>query len=178
MLSTWAEHAVRWNRQSGVSFVRALVVSTEHPDEPAIFDRWVASFARDGWDVVYAAPFADHGVRPHEGITGLDLPVNGRSSATHKVAAGMLKYRGPEADIVVVSSQKLARLAPAAVPVVVASDRPGADEITAQGGGQAGSSATPYATGSDAAGQGRSAILRQTRGTKPSAVLRSGGAAL
>jgi hypothetical protein len=159
-----------------VSFVRALVVSTEHPDEPAIVDRWVASLVRDGWDVMYAAPFADRGVRPHEGITGLDLPVNGRSSATHKVAAGMLKFRGPEADIVVVSSQELARLAPVDVPVVVASDRPGIDEITARGDGQAGSSATPYATGSDGAGQGRSAIPRQTRGTRPSAALRSGPA--
>lgn len=135
--------------------MRALIVSTAHPSDPAIFDGWVAPLLRDGWDVVYAAPFTDYGVPPQEGLTGLDLPTNEGGTRARKVAAGMLRHRGPEADLVVVSSDRLALLTPPCVPVLVASDEHQREEITAGAGSAsvtrraadlAGPSATPSAT--------------------------------
>lgn len=134
--------------------MRALVVSTAHPTDPAVFDAWVAPLLRDGWDVIYAAPFADHGIRPHEGLTGLDLPTREGGTKARKVAAGMLRHRGPEADLVIVSSDRLALLAPTCVPVLVASNGHHEDAtavaarapVRRAAAGPAGSSATPSAT--------------------------------
>lgn len=139
--------------------MRALVVSDHHPDEPAIFERWVTRLLGDGWDVVYAAPFAEHGVPPHDGLTGLNLPVAGAGTADRKIAASVLMHRGPEADLVVVSSERLASFAPATVPVFVASAHIYADVVRSREDGLAGSSAIPFASRSDGAGRDRSAIL-------------------
>lgn len=134
--------------------MRALVVSTGHPTDPTIFDGWVAPLLRDGWDVTYAAPFAENGIRPPDGLTGLDLPTREGGTTTRRVAAGMLRHRGPESDLVIVSSDRLALLAPTCVPVLVASDEhreqattvAGQAPLTRPAAGQAGPSATPSAT--------------------------------
>lgn len=140
--------------------MRALVVSAEHPNEPMIFEGWVEQLLGDGWTVVYAAPFADYEVPPHHGLTGLNLPTERRGAADRKVAASILTHRGPEADLIVVSSERLAHLAPYTVPVYVAAAHCYDDVIRSRGAGPAASSAISSASGSDGAGQDRSAILR------------------
>lgn len=156
--------------------MRALVVSTTHPNDPAIFGRWVRPLVEVGWDVLYAAPFADHGVAPQARLTGLDLPVEEGEWITRRVATGMLRHRGPEADAVIVSSGWLAELAPEGVTVLVARGdddglapfeiEPG---LTRWAAGRAGSSARPSANAAADAAPDRSAIPRQSRGTTPAA---------
>lgn len=151
--------------------MRVLVVSTERPDDPAIFDSWVAPLLRDGWDVLYAAPFADSGVKPQDGLTGLDLPTGRGEFAVRKVARSILAHRGREADLVLVSSERLADLAPADVHIMVTQS---SGQLRSQVDGRAGSSATPSATGSAGEGRDPTATPPRSRGTTPSVDLRAG----
>jgi hypothetical protein len=164
--------------------MRALIVSTAHPNDVTIFDRWVRPLADDGWDVVYVAPFADYGARPPARLTGMDIPVDGSLRRTLQAAASVFRFRGPEADVVIVSSDRLAALAhqELASPIWVARaggpNPAGAldiDELLRRpGGAPAGSSAIQCANGSDAGDPDRSATPRQGHGTMLPAQWRAG----
>jgi hypothetical protein len=166
--------------------VRALVVSTAHPNHPTVLAGWVRPLTELGWDVTYVAPFADRGVRPPAGMTGLDFPVNVGRRRTLRIAAGVLRYRGPEFDLVVVSAVDLADRG-ADLPVRPHVARPGGlglacgavlDRLVRRpGDGPAGSSATPSASGSAGAPLDRSAIPPRIRRTTPAVPRRAGTAA-
>jgi hypothetical protein len=132
--------------------VRALIVSTAHPDGPTVFGGVARPLVDRGWDVTYVAPFAEFGVRPPAGVTGLDLPVTTGRRRTLRIAAGVLRYRGPESDLVVVSADDLPELERL---------------VRRSGDGPARSCATPSASGSAGAGPDLSAIPRRIRRTTP-----------
>lgn len=166
--------------------MRALVVSMAHPDDPTVLARWVRPLADLDWDVTYVAPFADFGVRPPAGLTGLDLPVSRGHRHALRVAAGVLRFRGPDFDVVVVSADDLAAAGGGlrAQPYVARPDGPGLagvaelDRVVRRSAdGRVGSCATPSASGSAGGGPGRSAIPRQNRGTRPAGLWRRGTAA-
>ncbi len=159
--------------------MRALVVSTAHPLDAAVYDSCIRRLLDDGWDVVYAAPFAEHAVRPPAGLTGLDLPAAGKDRQTPPEADSVLRFRGPEADLVVVASDELAAIARrwhlTPIQVVPAAAPPSNDErgLRRPADGPAGSWSTPSATGSAGAGPDRSAIPPQSRRTRIAARLDS-----
>jgi hypothetical protein len=56
--------------------MRALVLSTAHPHDPVVFNQCVCELVELDWDVTYVAPFANYGVRPPAGMTGLDFALH------------------------------------------------------------------------------------------------------
>lgn len=82
--------------------MRVLVVSRCHPLDPRVWDDFVRPLRDAGDDVLYVAPFAETGVAPPAGLVGLDLPSRGR--AARRAAAGVLRHRGPDVDVVVVAA--------------------------------------------------------------------------
>ncbi|WP_109472753.1 glycosyltransferase [Ornithinimicrobium cavernae] len=91
----------------------ALVVTVvHHPGDARIRHRQIQSLLEAGWQVTYAAPFADYGLTRPVGIRGLvpvELPrASGRSRLTAlRAARQLLRDRGPGHDVVLLHDPEL-----------------------------------------------------------------------
>ncbi|QDO87101.1 glycosyltransferase family 4 protein [Ornithinimicrobium ciconiae] len=92
---------------------RVLVVTVvHHPDDARIRHRQIQSLLDAGWQVTYAAPFADYGLTRPVGIPGL-IPVEvPRASGRRRVhalkaARALLRERAPGHDVVLLHDPEL-----------------------------------------------------------------------
>jgi hypothetical protein len=161
--------------------MRVLVLSTAHPNDPAVFGRCVRRLVELDWDVIYVAPFADFGVRPPPGLTGLDIAVHRGERHVWRSASRVLTTRGREVDLIIVSPDDLLSLVPrdlrTAVQVIDASRPRTSDQpqsVRSLVAGRGGSSSIPLATESAVADPDQNAIHQGSHATTPEAFWRAG----
>ncbi|MCK0114299.1 glycosyltransferase [Ornithinimicrobium sp. F0845] len=92
---------------------RVLVVTVvHHPDDARIRHRQIESLLEAGWQVTYAAPFADYGLTRPVGIPGLTPVEVPRSSGRQRLTAlfaarTLLRDRAPAHDVVLLHDPEL-----------------------------------------------------------------------
>lgn len=97
----------------GSRALRVLVVTVvHHPHDARIRHRQIDALLHAGWEVTYAAPFADYGVAPERGTAGLTCVDLARASGRRRFAAqrfarSLLRRIGPRHHVVLLHDPEL-----------------------------------------------------------------------